>query len=64
MYESARRLLPGFFLLPCVAFATLGASLPAAQPEAADLLTPRVLPTNNWAVLVCTSRFWFNYRHA
>src|SRR5690606_5047174 len=20
--------------------------------------------TNNWAVLVCTSRFWFNYRHA
>ncbi|CEG73729.1 Putative Phosphatidylinositol glycan, class K [Rhizopus microsporus] len=19
--------------------------------------------TNNWAVLVCTSRFWFNYRH-
>ncbi|GAA5991462.1 hypothetical protein JCM5350_001619 [Sporobolomyces pararoseus] len=29
---------------------------------------PRVLAsssgfTNNWAVLVCTSRFWFNYRH-
>ncbi|XP_028753082.1 putative GPI-anchor transamidase isoform X1 [Neltuma alba] len=21
------------------------------------------LHTNNWAVLVCTSRFWFNYRH-
>lgn len=19
--------------------------------------------TNNWAVLVCTSRYWFNYRH-
>lgn len=19
--------------------------------------------TNNWAILVCTSRFWFNYRH-
>jgi len=19
--------------------------------------------TDNWAVLVCTSRFWFNYRH-
>lgn len=19
--------------------------------------------SNNWAVLVCTSRFWFNYRH-
>lgn len=26
----------------------------------------KVLPgnhTNNWAVLVCTSRYWFNYRH-
>ncbi|VDN01600.1 unnamed protein product [Thelazia callipaeda] len=23
--------------------------------------TPR--HTNNWAILVCTSRFWFNYRH-
>lgn len=22
-----------------------------------------VTTTNNWAVLVCTSRFWFNYRH-
>ncbi|XP_043722393.1 GPI-anchor transamidase isoform X2 [Telopea speciosissima] len=22
-----------------------------------------VVHTNNWAVLVCTSRFWFNYRH-
>lgn len=19
--------------------------------------------TNNWAVLVCSSRYWFNYRH-
>ena len=19
--------------------------------------------TNNWAILVCTSRYWFNYRH-
>eukprot|EP00250_Pteridium_aquilinum_P009026 c18392_g1_i1 orf=100-1272(+) len=24
---------------------------------------PSSLHTNNWAVLVCTSRFWFNYRH-
>ncbi|XP_057431429.1 uncharacterized protein LOC130724251 [Lotus japonicus] len=22
-----------------------------------------MMHTNNWAVLVCTSRFWFNYRH-
>ncbi|KAK3390081.1 gpi-anchor transamidase-like protein [Podospora didyma] len=34
---------------------------------AAALLAPAVLVeaehTSNWAVLVCTSRFWFNYRH-
>ncbi|KAK0721979.1 peptidase C13 family-domain-containing protein [Lasiosphaeria miniovina] len=34
---------------------------------AATLLAPVALVgaehTSNWAVLVCTSRFWFNYRH-
>ncbi|XP_050225900.1 uncharacterized protein LOC126675322 [Mercurialis annua] len=25
--------------------------------------TDTTMHTNNWAVLVCTSRFWFNYRH-
>ncbi|KAK0627633.1 peptidase C13 family-domain-containing protein [Immersiella caudata] len=34
---------------------------------AATLLAPAALVeaehTSNWAVLVCTSRFWFNYRH-
>ncbi|XP_009800993.1 uncharacterized protein LOC107799245 [Nicotiana tabacum] len=25
--------------------------------------TSSAMHTNNWAVLVCTSRFWFNYRH-
>ncbi|KAF6825445.1 peptidase C13 family protein [Colletotrichum musicola] len=32
---------------------------------AASTLAPAVLAehTSNWAVLVCTSRFWFNYRH-
>ncbi|KAM0902834.1 hypothetical protein ACQ4PT_019093 [Festuca glaucescens] len=32
----------------------------AAPPTAAS---PAALHNNNWAVLVCTSRFWFNYRH-
>lgn len=40
-------------------------SLPAVL--AATLLAPAALVaaehTSNWAVLVCTSRFWFNYRH-
>lgn len=31
----------------------------AASPEAE---TGTESSTNNWAVLVCTSRYWFNYR--
>ncbi|KAG6647312.1 putative GPI-anchor transamidase isoform X1 [Carya illinoinensis] len=29
----------------------------------ADTSSEATTHTNNWAVLVCTSRFWFNYRH-
>lgn len=29
----------------------------------ADRCFATTMHTNNWAVLVCTSRFWFNYRH-
>lgn len=37
-------------------------------PEVSDEATPEITlslagHTNNWAVLVSTSRFWFNYRH-
>ncbi|KAI7734210.1 hypothetical protein M8C21_018979 [Ambrosia artemisiifolia] len=28
-----------------------------------DAAASSSMHTNNWAVLVCTSRFWFNYRH-
>ena len=28
-----------------------------------DLILLSWQHTDNWAVLVCTSRFWFNYRH-
>lgn len=31
--------------------------------DAADDGAPRGLHDNNWAVLVCSSRYWFNYRH-
>ncbi|KAL3533144.1 hypothetical protein ACH5RR_006665 [Cinchona calisaya] len=31
--------------------------------SAAPDSTATTMHTNNWAVLVCTSRFWFNYRH-
>jgi len=36
----------------------------SAAEEAHDLLTRGAgQHSDNWAVLVCTSRFWFNYRH-
>lgn len=41
------------WLLLLISYIVLGASAH----------TFSALHTNNWAVLVCTSRFWFNYRH-
>ncbi|KAG9455737.1 hypothetical protein H6P81_000245 [Aristolochia fimbriata] len=36
----------------------------AYLPESVALASSSsTIHTNNWAVLVCTSRFWFNYRH-
>uniref|UniRef100_A0AAA9SL24 GPI-anchor transamidase n=1 Tax=Bos taurus TaxID=9913 RepID=A0AAA9SL24_BOVIN len=48
--------LAGLLLLP---FGSLAASQIEDQAEQFF----RSGHTNNWAVLVCTSRFWFNYRH-
>ncbi|XP_026455060.1 putative GPI-anchor transamidase isoform X2 [Papaver somniferum] len=31
--------------------------------SSASFSSSSTMHTNNWAVLVCTSRFWFNYRH-
>ncbi|AEO66570.1 uncharacterized protein THITE_2170323 [Thermothielavioides terrestris NRRL 8126] len=45
--------LSGVFGLPALLGAALVASASLAGAE----------HTSNWAVLVCTSRFWFNYRH-
>ncbi|XP_059436067.1 uncharacterized protein LOC132168990 [Corylus avellana] len=41
-------------------FLLLGISNCVAQASSSSEAT---MHTNNWAVLVCTSRFWFNYRH-
>ena len=40
----------------------LGTTHTFAKPHF-DLRILRSSHTNNWAVLVDTSRFWFNYRH-
>ncbi|KAL8178435.1 UNVERIFIED_CONTAM: hypothetical protein K2H54_046784 [Gekko kuhli] len=45
------------FLLGCCSFVNV-----AGIEEQAEQFF-RSGHTNNWAVLVCTSRFWFNYRH-
>ncbi|PIL34610.1 hypothetical protein GSI_03389 [Ganoderma sinense ZZ0214-1] len=34
-----------------------------AEPVAEFFSRPGSSHTNNWAVLVCASRYWFNYRH-
>ncbi|KAL7752683.1 glycosylphosphatidylinositol anchor biosynthesis [Sorochytrium milnesiophthora] len=34
-----------------------------ATARTAEDVVASTAPHNNWAVLVCTSRFWFNYRH-
>ncbi|XP_068656931.1 uncharacterized protein [Aristolochia californica] len=43
-----------FLVLACT-------SLPGSIALASS--SSSTMHTNNWAVLVCTSRFWFNYRH-
>lgn len=35
---------------------------PASSPNTSRIASPDMPHTNNWAVLVCTSKFWFNYR--
>ncbi|KAI8069684.1 peptidase C13 family-domain-containing protein [Gongronella butleri] len=37
--------------------------LTGSQMEQVESFFSQSGHTNNWAVLVCTSRFWFNYRH-
>ena len=43
----------------CVVLLAVG-----VQSHGANSSTNDAKHTNNWAVIVDTSRFWFNYRHA
>ncbi|ORY95868.1 peptidase C13 family-domain-containing protein [Syncephalastrum racemosum] len=47
----------------CTILAACARALSADQEEAVEGFFSQSGHTNNWAVLVCTSRFWFNYRH-
>ncbi|XP_006989572.1 GPI-anchor transamidase [Peromyscus maniculatus bairdii] len=48
--------------LAALALLSLGSSAAGHVEDQAEQFF-RSGHTNNWAVLVCTSRFWFNYRH-
>lgn len=51
-------------LLVCLAIWTVG-SLAASEHAVAEFYGRHASSsghTNNWAVLVCASRYWFNYR--
>ncbi|XP_006648460.2 putative GPI-anchor transamidase [Oryza brachyantha] len=51
------------FLLPAMLPLMLLAISISSSSAAAAAASPGAMHNNNWAVLVCTSRFWFNYRH-
>ncbi len=50
-------------LLSIVAAYLSVASIAAGEPQIPSDFIRHGGHTNNWAVLVDTSRFWFNYRH-
>ncbi|KAB1202577.1 GPI-anchor transamidase [Morella rubra] len=56
MYESL-----GSRALVLLLFLLLGCNFSNCVAHTAS--SEVTMHTNNWAVLVCTSRFWFNYRH-
>nr|XP_043610320.1 putative GPI-anchor transamidase [Erigeron canadensis] len=48
-------------LITIIITVSISVSISSSFTHAASSSTS--VHTNNWAVLVCTSRFWFNYRH-
>ncbi|KAJ1278561.1 hypothetical protein BS78_04G089000 [Paspalum vaginatum] len=61
MASSGRR--PGQSGPPRALNILRGLLLPVLLAAAAAAEPTATIHNNNWAVLVCTSRFWFNYRH-
>ncbi|SPC64481.1 probable GPI8 - GPI-anchor transamidase [Ustilago sp. UG-2017b] len=48
---------------PLSSFVQFSTSIPLSSTLNSTSNAVRGGHTNNWAVLVCTSKFWFNYRH-
>ncbi|XP_021732874.1 putative GPI-anchor transamidase [Chenopodium quinoa] len=60
MAIKMNQILP-IFVLPLLLLLSLDDYNVVAAESSSS--TSTTMHTNNWAVLVCTSRFWFNYRH-
>ncbi|KAJ7531718.1 hypothetical protein O6H91_14G055900 [Diphasiastrum complanatum] len=58
----AVRFWHGLLWLECLIF-SIHSCHGVSSHTGASSATASIRHTNNWAVLVCTSRFWFNYRH-
>ncbi|EYU31622.1 hypothetical protein ABFS82_13G040800 [Erythranthe guttata] len=50
-------------LLSCLILVLFFCSAIPSTAFSSSSSSSSTMHTNNWAVLVCTSRFWFNYRH-
>ncbi|KAF8623188.1 hypothetical protein AX17_007513 [Amanita inopinata Kibby_2008] len=50
-------------LFPVIFWLSLSFSLVSANVAQGGAASGSSAHTNNWAVLVCASRYWFNYRH-
>ncbi|CAL1382877.1 unnamed protein product [Linum trigynum] len=57
---SSRKMAASSAVVAILASIWLCSSIAA---DASGSSSETTMHTNNWAVLVCTSRFWFNYRH-
>ncbi|TSS97544.1 GPI-anchor transamidase [Bagarius yarrelli] len=58
--------MAAFVFITLYAFINCVIFLPVVHSNGVETKTRQFFSsghTNNWAVLVCTSRFWFNYRH-
>ncbi|KAJ2158451.1 glycosylphosphatidylinositol anchor biosynthesis [Coemansia sp. RSA 552] len=61
--QALQRLVCAILAVHMWAMGTAWAADDASQEEKIAQFLETDNHTNNWAVLVCTSRFWFNYRH-
>lgn len=64
MNNVVRMRLFGLLFVYLFNFIVVGrADVVESNVQKAEEFFQKSVHTNNWAVLVCSSRFWFNYRY-